>query len=147
MMTSKKPVTLLILFLLFLTLILKFLGYHTKEDPGIIGFFGRLLNETQHFAFTTTGIDKNDIDITWQSDDHSAILVKDGVSINNFGYDYGPNTFTVIYKDSVRCARSFFSQNNNDVYNVKIDITGTANTIDVTYLFDGRPEKTTILLY
>lgn len=140
-MRNKKVVITIIALIIPFVLIMKFIGYHEKEGKGIIGFFGRLLNPTNDFEFITHNVDEKDIDIIWNSEDNSDTLVKDGTLINNFGYDYGPNRFTVIYKNELEYTSSFFSENNNETYNVKIEIIKEADTIYAVYNFDGDKKE------
>jgi hypothetical protein len=138
-MTNKR-VSAVVISLIISFLILKFIGYYKKEDKGFIGFFGRLLNKTNAFEFTFYNVDKNDVDIIWNSEDNSDTLVKRGVVINNFGYDYGQNRFTVFYKNKMACSGSFFSQNNNESYAVKISVIKKSQVTAVVFLFDGKKE-------
>src|ERR1700751_589662 len=110
-MTTKTTKRLLIIvFLLSIPLFfaLKFIGYHNKEDKGVIGFFGRLLNKTNDFKVTYTNINKNAIDIVWRSDYCLAdTLVKHGKTERNFAYTYGREKFIVILNDTVLCSDGF----------------------------------------
>lgn len=141
-MSKKTKIIFACLFLTILVLLLslKIIGYHCKEDKGIIGFCGRLLNKTNDFSFAIKNIDKQDVDIVWHSNNYSDTLVRNGVLINNFGYDYGPILFTVFYKNDSLCTDGFFSLNNNNPHRVKIDILKISNGINVFFDFDN--EKT-----
>lgn len=123
---------------------LKFIGFYKKEDSGFIGFFGRLLNSTNEFQITYHNIDKNDIDVHWSSDEYSEVLVENGLTKSNFGYVYGPEQFIVFYKNDTLCMDGFFSTNNNDVYDVKIDVSKTSNGFIVTYFFNVLEELTKV---
>ena len=137
-MTKKRPLITCLVVTFLIILLLKFYGYYHKEDKGFIGYCGRLLNQTNDFEYSIDGIDHQDIDIIWTTEGNSDTLVKNGVLLKNFGYEYGPNTFTVVYKDQQQLESGFFSQNNNDHFDVKLDITKEANYIRVTYNFNGK---------
>jgi hypothetical protein len=138
----KRPLILFFIALGFLLLLLKFIGYYHKEDEGIIGFFGRLLNKTNSFEVTYDNVKSKDIDILWSSEEVSKTLVKKGKSISNFGYAYGPERFTIIYKDTVLFTHSFFSENNNEVYEVEINISKVPSGLTVTSSLDNHKNVT-----
>ncbi|MFH0894684.1 MAG: hypothetical protein V2A54_09630 [Bacteroidota bacterium] len=116
-------ITTSIIVLVLTILILRFLGYYQKEDNGIIGFFGRLLNKTNTFELKCNNFDKRDIDIVWETENKSDTIIIDGELKNMFSYDYGPESFKIIYKGKLLAEDGVWSTNNNVPYDVKIDIT------------------------
>ena len=126
-------------------LVLKFIGYHNKEDKGFVGFFGRLLNKTNSFNVTYSNVDKKDFDIVWRKEDSSIdTLVNNGNTISNFGYEYGPEKFIIIYKGKTLCSDEFFSTNNNDTHDVGINISKSEESFIITYLIDKKKTTTRI---
>ena len=122
---------------IFLLVGLKFIGYYHKEDKGVIGFFGRLLNKTNSFKVSYSNIDKSDIDIVFSSEEGSFdTLVKHGDLKENLNYDYGPENFTVFYKGTFLCSNRLMSTNNNDSHDVEINISKRSNKFTIKYLFD-----------
>ena len=138
-----KRKTIIILFIISLLVILsfvlfmKFIGYYSKEDKGFVGFCGRLLNKTNEFKITYSNVNKNDFDVLWHTDEYSDTLVRKGETINNFGYDYGPERFIVLYKNKILCSNGIWSTNNNDIHNVEINIEKVSDGFIVTYLLDS----------
>ncbi len=137
-MKKKSIIIILVLSATCALLTLKYVGYYTKEDNYIIGFFGRLLNKTNKFEYNIKNVNKSKIDIVWQSEDNTTTLVSNGRTIDNFGYDYGPNKFVVKYNNELECSESFFSENNNETYNVCITIEKKADTVFAIFNFDGE---------
>jgi hypothetical protein len=149
-MTKKTTIKLLIIvFLTILTFVLcmKFIGYRVKEDKGFIGFCGRLLNKTNDFKYTYNNINKSDIDIFWYSEEYSDTLVSKGKIIKKFGYVYGPEKFTVLIDNDTLCSAGFWSTNNNDTYNVEINITKAYVGFIVTYLFESDFDSDKVEVY
>jgi hypothetical protein len=124
---------------MFLSLfVLGFIGYYNKEDRGIVGFFGRLFNKTNHFNVVYANVNPKQIDIVWLSEyGVSDTLVKDGEIKDNINYDYGKESFIVLFKDSVLCSDGFFSTNNNDPHDVEIKINKTCTGFEVLYKIDN----------
>ena len=142
---TKRSLTIILVCIILTVIALKFIGYHHKEDKGFVGFFGRLLNKTNSFSVTFAGVNKMDFDIIWQTEDGFIdTLVKNGNTKSNFGYEYGPEKFIIIYKGVTLCSDGFFSQNNNDTHDVQINISNTEEEFLITYLIDKRKTTTRI---
>lgn len=114
-------------------LILKFFGYHSKDDKGWLGCVGRLLNATNSFDVKYINIDPEKIDVLWRSEDGADTLVRNGKTISNFGYAYGPERFDVFYDGALLCSHGMWSTNNNDPYSVELSISAQDNAFVVEY--------------
>lgn len=142
---TKRSLKIILVFCFLTLLVLKFIGYYNKEDKGFIGFFGRMLNKTNSFNVTYTNVDKKDFDILWKTECNPIeTLVLDGNLISNFGYEYGPEKFIIIYKGKTLCSDGFMSTNNNDTHDVEINIAKVKDSIVTTYLIDNKKTTTRI---
>lgn len=136
---TKRTLLLIFLFGFLSILALKFLGYYHKEDEGVIGFFGRLLNETNRFQVSYHNIDKKTIDISWKPESEpSEVVVLNGKKIHSFGYVYGPQKFIIRYKGKTVHTLPFISTNNNDTHDVKINISKTNNQLKIRSIINNQ---------
>lgn len=135
---TKRTLLLIFTFGFLSILSLKFFGYYHKEDEGVIGFFGRLLNQTNRFQVTYNNIDKKTIDILWKPElEPSEVVVLNGKTIHSFGYVYGPQKFIIRYKGKTAHVVPFISTNNNDTHDVKINISKTNNQLKIRSLINN----------
>jgi hypothetical protein len=134
----KKLLTIFLLFVLIAILILKFVSKQSVNKDTLLCRISNVLNRNNSIELNCTGIDKTDINITWNSLDlNNRIVIKEGVSNSKIGHVYGTNIFRILYKGVYMFDVSHFKTNNWHAHKYKIDINRDSTGYLIRFVADG----------
>jgi len=128
-MKYKLLLPIILLLLIAGIFFLKFISEPFVNSDTIIGRISNLLNRNNKIELTCMGIEKSEIDVSWNAERLKNILViRKGALAGKIGHEYGPNRFKIKLANGIEFNTGHFKFNNwhSHIYKIEIkkDISG-----------------------